>query len=77
MIECRCLHAFVTLRRSAAVLKALQMDTQLLTFLVKMAALETKGAGGVRNVVMMTIELKQDFGALKSEHALGEWTGRL
>ena len=71
------MHALVTRRRSAAVFKAPQMDAQLLTFLVEMAALETEGAGSVRNIVMMTIELKEDFGALKSEHALGEWTVRM
>jgi hypothetical protein len=71
------MHALVTLWRSAAVLKAPQMDTQLLTFLIEMAALETEGAGSVRNIVMMTIELKEDFGALKSKHALSKWTGRM
>ena len=77
MIECRCMHTLATLSRSAAVLKAPQLDTQLLTLLVEMAALETEGAGGMGNVVVMTIELKQDFGALKSEHTLGELAGRM
>lgn len=69
------MHAPESLQRSVAVVKAFQKDTQLLTLLVEMTALETEGAGSVRNIMVMTIELKQDFGAFKSEHTLGEWTG--
>ena len=69
------MHALESMRSSAAFVKAFQIDTQLLTLLVEVTALETEGAGSLRNIVVIPIELKQDLGAFKSEHTLGERTG--
>ena len=64
--------------------EVLQIDSQLLAFLVEMAAFEAQGPVGLGDVTAVAFELREHDGALIGEHALGEalvlrastcWTG--
>ena len=55
--------------------QALQVDSQLLAFFVKVAAFEAQGFGCLGYIPIVPVELGQHRGPFKSRHALGKRTG--
>src|SRR3954449_1958738 len=53
----------------------LQVDAELLAFFIKVAALQAQGAGGLGDVAVIAIELRQHRSAFEILHALGQRGG--
>ena len=53
--------------------QCLQVDSQLLGLLVKMAALQAECLGGVGNVIVVALELHDDHIPLETLDTLSQW----
>jgi len=51
----------------------LNIDSELLGFLVEMATLQTEGLGGIRNVIIAPLQLGENRLTLEILHPLGQW----